>query len=117
MVEIIFSLDLSLISIVKIILICLFITFITLSVLGGLGYLYFILQFYRKDKNYKGKHIFIFGSSCGLGQSLAIRLSKQGIHLSIAARNERNLKYTQEECIKQNNLTIVIIIFVILQMK
>ena len=73
-------------------------------VLSGITYIYMIIDFYyfRKDKNYKSKHLLIFGASYGLGEALALRLSKQEVHLSIAARTESKLKDTQQKSLKIN---------------
>ena len=63
-----------------------------------------IINFYyfRKDKNFKSKHILILGGSAGLGEALVLRLSTQEVHLSIASRTESKLKETQEKCLKIN---------------
>ena len=73
--------------------------------ISGLAYIYMIIDFYyfRKDKNFKSKHILIFGGSAGLGEALVLRLSKQEVHLSIASRKEEHLKETQEKCLKINS--------------
>ena len=63
-----------------------------------------IIDFYyfRKDKNFKSKHILILGGSSGLGEALSLRLSKQEVHLSIASRTESKLKEVQDKCLKIN---------------
>ena len=73
-------------------------------IISGISYIYMVIDFYyfRKDKNYKSKHILIFGGSAGLGEALVLRLSKQEVHLSIASRTESKLKETQEKCLTIN---------------
>ena len=90
-------------SLFKIILIGVIFPFI----LSGISYLYMIIDFhyFRKDKNFKSKHILILGGSSGLGEALSFRLSKQEVHLSIASRRESKLKETQENCLKINPKT------------
>ena len=72
--------------------------------ISGISYIYMIIDFYyfRKDKNYKSKHIIIFGGSSGLGEALVLRLSNQEVHISIASRTESKLKETAEKCLKKN---------------
>jgi short-subunit dehydrogenase len=73
------------------------------------AYIYLILKFYffRKEKNYKNKHIMILGASQGLGEALSYRLFKQeGIKLSIASRREQELKKVQKNCLQINNKSI-----------
>ena len=73
------------------------------------AYIYLILQFYffRKEKNYKNKHIIILGASQGLGEALSYRLFKQeGIKLSIASRREQELKKVQKNCLQINTKSI-----------
>jgi 3-dehydrosphinganine reductase len=38
------------------------------------------------------KHCYVTGGSKGLGLALSILLAKQGAHVSIVARNEKDLK-------------------------
>ena len=85
----------------KIILIGIIIPFL----ISGISYIYMIINFYyfRKDKNFKSKHILIFGGSAGLGEALVLRLSSQEVHLSIASRTESRLKETQDKCLKINS--------------
>lgn len=73
-------------------------------IISGISYIYMIMDFnyFRKDKKYKSKHILIFGGSSGLGEALALRLSNQEVHLSIASRTESKLKETQIKCLKIN---------------
>lgn len=78
------------------------ITFVTLMVLGVIGYIIYMLQFRRKDKNYKGQHVLIFGGSAGMGQAVAFRLAKQGATITVASRSEEKLKQTKEECERLN---------------
>lgn len=87
----------------KIILIGIIIPFL----ISGISYIYMIINFYyfRKDKNFKSKHILIFGGSAGLGEALVLRLSSQEVHLSIASRTESRLKETQDKCLKINSKT------------
>ena len=87
----------------KIILIGIIIPFL----ISGISYIYMIINFYyfRKDKNFKSKHILIFGGSAGLGEALVLRLSSQEVHLSIASRIESRLKETQDKCLKINSKT------------
>ena len=80
-------------------------SFIIVYIIGLLFYLYTFFHFSRKDKNFKGKHIIIFGASQGLGQAIAFRLSKQGCKISLAARNENLLKETKEKCLSNNKET------------
>lgn len=87
----------------KIILLGIIIPFL----ISGISYIYMIINFYyfRKDKNFKSKHILIFGGSAGLGEALVLRLSSQEVHLSIASRIESRLKETQDKCLKINSKT------------
>ena len=87
--------------VIKIILIGIIFPFI----ISGISYIYMIIDFYylRKDKKYKSKHILILGGSSGLGEALVLRLSKQEVHLSIAARTESKLKEIQEKSLKINS--------------
>lgn len=87
----------------KIILLGIIIPFL----ISGISYIYMIINFYyfRKDKNFKSKHILIFGGSAGLGEALVLRLSSQEVHLSIASRTESRLKETQDKCLKINSKT------------
>ena len=81
---------------------------IFLFFLSLIAYLYLLVTFNynRKERNFASKHILIFGASQGLGEALSFRLSKQRVHLSIAARTESKLKMTQEKCISINkNIT------------
>ena len=90
----------NILSLFKIILIGILFPFI----ISGISYIYMIIDFYyfRKDKNFKSKHILILGGSSGLGEALSLRLSKQEVHLSIASRTESKLKETKEKCFKIN---------------
>ena len=76
-------------------------------ILSLLSYIYLLITFNytRKEKKYTSKHILIFGASQGLGEALSLRLSKQKVNLSIAARTEKNLKITQQKCLSLNNNT------------
>ncbi|ELP94948.1 3-ketodihydrosphingosine reductase precursor, putative [Entamoeba invadens IP1] len=89
---------------IGVIIVCALALIITYAI-GGLCYLYFMYTFTRKDRDFSGKHIFIYGGSAGVGKALALRLAKQGVHLSIAARTDKALKEVQEECQKQNPVT------------
>lgn len=80
-------------------------SYLVFVILGGICYLLTFLHFQRKDKNYSGKHILIFGASSGVGEALAYRLSKQGVNLSIAARSENKLKSVQDKCLNNNKNT------------
>ena len=79
-----------------IILLSLITSYIIILILGLICYLRSMCHFKRKDKNYTGKHILIFGGSSGVGQALAFRLARQGVYLSIASRSEAKLKTTQD---------------------
>ena len=74
-------------------------------IISGISYLYLIISFYffKKEKNFKSKHIIIFGGSSGLGEALSILLSKQEVHLSIASRTESKLIETKQKCLKYNS--------------
>ncbi len=65
-------------------------------------YLYTYFYFKRKKIPYENSHILIFGGSSGLGESIAILLSKKGNNISIASRSEKKLKETKEKILKQN---------------
>ncbi|KDQ12773.1 hypothetical protein BOTBODRAFT_56572 [Botryobasidium botryosum FD-172 SS1] len=56
----------------------------------------FLSRFRRKTWNPKGLHCYITGGSSGLGLSLATRLTEQGAHVSIVARDEAKLKEALE---------------------
>ena len=88
-----------------IILLSLITSYIIILLLGLICYLRSMCHFKRKDKNYTGKHILIFGGSSGVGQALAFRLARQGVYLSIASRSEAKLKTTQEQCQSINSNT------------
>lgn len=93
------------ITIILITLFLIIISYLTLVILGGVCYLLTCLHFRRKDKNYTGKHILIFGGSSGVGEALAYRLAKQGVNLSIAARSENKLKSVKEKCLSSSKNT------------
>ena len=80
-------------------------SFIIVYLIGYLCYLLTFYHFSRKDKNFHKKHIIIFGASQGLGQAIALRLSKQGCKITLAARKEKLLKETKEKCISNNKET------------
>ena len=75
---------------------------ILIIIISIISYLYIYIHFKRKEKNYKLCHILIFGGSSGLGESLALNLSKKGNIISIASRSENKLKKTKEKCLSQN---------------
>ena len=89
------------ISILKIVFIGIFFPLI----LSLFAYIFLIIKFYffRKEKNFKNKHIIILGASSGLGEALSFRLIKQNIKLSIASRREQELKKVQKKCNELNN--------------
>lgn len=87
------------------ILLSFIVSYIILLILGLICYLRAMCHFKRKDKNYSGKHILIFGGSSGVGQALAYRLSRQGVYLSLASRSEAKLRSTQEQCLSINSNT------------
>ncbi len=60
--------------------------------------------------NYSGKNIWITGASSGIGQAVAIELSKEDTHLILSGRNESSLKETAERC-KKNGSSVVIVPF------
>ena len=72
------------------------------------AYIYLLIKFYffRKEKNFKNKHVIILGASSGLGEALSYRLIKQGIKLSIASRREQELKKVQKKCYEINNKSL-----------
>ena len=74
-------------------------------ILSLFAYIFLIIKFYffRKEKNFKNKHVIILGASSGLGEALSYRLIKQGIKLSIASRREQELKKVQKKCNELNN--------------
>ena len=91
-----------LISFIKIILI----GFLFPLVISLIAYIYLIIKFYffRKEKNFKNKHILILGASSGLGEALSLKLILQeGVKLSIASRREKELKNVQRKCYELNN--------------
>jgi len=49
------------------------------------------------DLQLEGKHVFITGASQGLGRSAALAFAKEGAQISVAARNEKNLKKLMAE--------------------
>ena len=89
------------ISILKIVFIGIFFPLI----LSLFAYIFLIIKFYffRKEKNFKNKHIIILGASSGLGEALSFRLIKQNIKLSIASRREQELKKVKKKCNELNN--------------
>ena len=89
------------ISILKIVFIGIFFPII----LSLFAYIFLIIKFYffRKEKNFKNKHIIILGASSGLGEALSFRLIKQNIKLSIASRREQELKNVKKKCNELNN--------------
>ena len=89
------------ISIIKIVFIGIFFPLI----LSLFAYIFLLIKFYffRKEKNFKNKHIIILGASSGLGEALSCRLIKQNIKLSIASRREEELKRVQKKCNELNN--------------
>ena len=74
-------------------------------ILSLFAYIFLLIKFYffRKEKNFKNKHIIILGASSGLGEALSFRLIKQNIKLSIASRREEELKRVQKKCNELNN--------------
>ena len=89
------------ISILKIVFIGIFFPLI----ISLFAYIFLIIKFYffRKEKNFKNKHIIILGASSGLGEALSFRLIKQNIKLSIASRREQELKNVKKKCNELNN--------------
>jgi short-subunit dehydrogenase len=76
-------------------------SYVVVLLIGGICYLWVNVHFWKKDKCYSGKHVFIFGASSGLGQAVALRLAKQeNVKISIASRSEEKLKLTKELCDK-----------------
>jgi short-subunit dehydrogenase len=74
-------------------------------ILSLFAYIFLLIKFYffRKEKNFKNKHIIILGASSGLGEALSCRLIKKNIKLSIASRREEELKRVQKKCNELNN--------------
>jgi short-subunit dehydrogenase len=74
-------------------------------ILSLFAYIFLLIKFYffRKEKNFKNKHIIILGASSGLGEALSFRLIKQKIKLSIASRREQELKNVKKKCNELNN--------------
>lgn len=60
--------------------------------------------------NYSGKNIWVTGASSGIGQAVALELSKEHAHLILSGRNESSLRETAE-CCKQNGSTSLIMPF------
>ena len=90
-----------LISFIKIVLIGLLFPLI----ISLIAYIYLLIKFnfFRKEKNFKNKHILILGASSGLGEALSLKLILQeGIKLSIASRREKELKQVQQKCNELN---------------
>ena len=91
-------------------------TFLKLLFIGTLipliislfAYIYLLIKFYffRKEKNFKNKHVIILGASSGLGEALSFRLIKQEIKLSIASRREQELKKVQKKCYELNSKSV-----------
>ncbi|EKE42096.1 hypothetical protein ENUP19_0202G0013 [Entamoeba nuttalli] len=100
-----FDFPLIFISLPITLIIVIIIAYLIVFIIGGICYVYSIFLFKRKDWDYTGKHIFIFGGSAGVGQAIALRLAKKGVHLSIASRSENKLKETQEKCLIENSKT------------
>ena len=60
--------------------------------------------------NYSGKNIWITGASSGIGQAVAIELSKENAHLILSGRNESSLEETADRC-KNNGSSVLIVPF------
>jgi dehydrogenase/reductase SDR family member 7B len=60
--------------------------------------------------NYSGKHIWVTGASSGIGQAVAVELSKEKAHLILSGRNESSLKETADLC-KLNGSSALIVPF------
>ncbi len=58
--------------------------------------------------NYSGKNIWITGASSGIGQAVAIELSKKNAHLILSGRNEASLKETADCCEKNGSSVLTV---------
>jgi 3-dehydrosphinganine reductase len=66
------------------------------AVIFGLIFLLFQMLWKKKVK-YNGKHCLVTGGSKGLGKSIAIALAAKGAHVTILARNKKDLLIAKEE--------------------
>lgn len=70
--------------------------------------LYHIYWTYLLTPNFKGKSVFITGASSGIGEELAIQLSKLGTKkIFIAARRLQELERVKSLCSKACEIEIV----------
>jgi dehydrogenase/reductase SDR family member 7B len=60
--------------------------------------------------NFTGKNIWITGASSGIGEAVAVEISKHNVHLILSGRNETALHTVAEKC-KSNGSTTDIIPF------
>ena len=60
--------------------------------------------------NFTGKNIWITGSSSGIGEAVAIEISKHNVHLILSGRNETLLRVVAEKC-RENGSTADVIPF------
>lgn len=57
---------------------------------------------------FTGKNIWITGASSGIGEAVALEISKQKSHLILSARNETALASVAEKCEKNGSTTLVV---------
>lgn len=59
------------------------------------------------DNFFQNKTVWITGASSGIGEALAVRLSKTGCHLVISARRQDELERVKQRCSNPNQVHIV----------
>ena len=66
------------------------------------------------DLQIQDKVAIITGGSRGIGKATALKLSTEGANIALVARNESSLKETKLEILKQVQIALLTILFVIL---
>lgn len=60
-----------------------------------------------KTKSFQGKICWITGASSGIGEALAISMSRQGAYLILSARSESNLTKVKNECAEPGKIVVL----------